>query len=70
MAKIAQSAIAALRISSLNTKKIEKTMARQSDERDQELDRCDQLFYKAQTQQSVSKRLYGFIKANKTHIDF
>ena len=38
--------------------------------RDQKLEHCDQLLYKAQTQQDISKRLYAFIRANKSSMHF
>jgi uncharacterized protein DUF4375 len=62
-AKITQRAIDALRASPLSVAGIEAVMRKTNEERDQELDRCDQLFYK--TPQGLSKGLYAFIKANK-----
>ena len=62
-AKITQRAIDALRVSPLTVTSIEAVMRKTNEERDQELDRCDQLFYK--TPQGISKGLYAFIKANK-----
>lgn len=62
-AKITQRAIDALQVSSVTVDRIETIMQETNEERDQELDRCDQLFYK--TPQGISKRLYAFIKANR-----
>ena len=56
IAKIAERAIDALELSSVSVKRIESTMAKHSDKRDQKLEHCDQLLYKAQTQQDISKR--------------
>lgn len=70
MATIAQRAVNALGLSALSVKRIETTMTKQSDERDQELERCDQLFYKAQMRQNIPKRLYAFVRQNKEYIKF
>jgi mRNA-degrading endonuclease RelE of RelBE toxin-antitoxin system len=47
---------------------IDRAMARDSFERDQQLDKCDRQFYKAQT--STAKRLYRFIRKNRKNISF
>lgn len=65
-AKITQKALDALHASSVTVARIEALMQDADEERDQELDRCDQLFYK--TSQGIPKRLYAFIKANKRRI--
>lgn len=67
-AKITQRALHSLHFSTLTVARIEAAMAKASEERDQELDRCDQLFYK--TPQGIPKRLYAFIKVNRSRINF
>jgi hypothetical protein len=70
MAKIAQRGVKALRLPTLSVTRIEATMAKDNAERDKELERCDQLFYKAQTRQNIARRLYAFVMANKEAIKF
>ena len=65
-AKITQKAIDALQVSPVTVARIDAVMQATNEERDQELDRCDQLFYK--TPQSIPKSLYAFIKANRGRI--
>lgn len=65
-AKITQRAIDALHVSPVTVARIEAIMQDANEERDQELDRCDQLFYK--TPQGIPKGLYAFIKANRGRI--
>ena len=60
----------ALRLPTLSVTRIEATMAKDSAERDKELERCDQLFYNAQTRQNLARRLYTFVRANKEAIHF
>lgn len=67
-AKITQRAVHALHLSTLSPAKIEAAMAKEKEERDQELNRCDQSFYRAS--QGIPKRLYAFIKANRSRISF
>jgi hypothetical protein len=43
-------------------------MRNESKERDQELELCDQMFYQAG--QSLAKRLYAYILANRTRVRF
>jgi hypothetical protein len=52
----------ALQVSPVTVARIEAVMQETNEERDQELDRCDRLFYK--TPQGIPKSLYAFIKAN------
>jgi hypothetical protein len=61
-----QRAIDALHVSPVTVARIEAIMQETNEERDQELDRCDQLFYK--TPQGTSKGLYVFIKANRGRV--
>jgi len=65
-AKITQRAIDALEVSRVTVARIEAIMQETNEERDQELDRCDQLFYK--TPQGISRRLYAFVKAKRGRI--
>jgi len=65
-AKITQRAIDALKVSPVTVARIEAIMQETNEERDQALDRCDQLFYK--TPQGIPKVLYAFIKANRSRI--
>jgi len=67
-AKITQMAVDALRLSSLNMKTIKTAMQEESEQRDQRLDRCDELFYR--NPQDLNKRLYTFIKGHRTRIKF
>ena len=65
-AKITQRAIDALKVSPVTVARIDAIMQETNEERDQELDRCDQLFYK--TQQGIPNGLYAFVKANRSRI--
>jgi Domain of unknown function (DUF4375) len=65
-AKITQRAIAALQVSPVTVARIDAIMQETNEERDQELDRCDQLFYK--TALGIPKGLYAFVKANRSRI--
>jgi Domain of unknown function (DUF4375) len=65
-AKITQRAIDVLHVSPVTVARIEAIMQDTNEERDQELDRCDQLFYK--NPQAIPKGLYAFIKANRRRI--
>ena len=67
-AKTTQSAVDALRLTTLTASRIRAAMAITNDERDRELEQCDQAFYK--TQKGVAKSLYAFIEANKDRIAF
>src|SRR5262249_49517377 len=60
-AKITQGAINSLRVAPLTVARIDTAMRRTNEQRDRELDRCDQWFYG--TPQGISRRLYAFIKA-------
>jgi hypothetical protein len=65
-AKITQRAINALHSSPLTVARIEAAMRKTNEERDRELERCDELFYR--TPQGIPSRLYAFIKANSRRI--
>jgi hypothetical protein len=65
-ANITQRAIKALRVSALTASRIAGVMQRKNEERDRELEECDQVFYR--TPQGIAKRLHAFIKANRRHI--
>ena len=65
-AKITQRALYALQVSPVSVARIDAIMRETNEERDQELDRCDQLFYK--TPQGIPKGLSAFIKANRGRI--
>ena len=65
-AKITQRAIDALQVSPVIVAGIDAIMQETNEERDQELHRCDQLFYK--TAQGIPKGLYAFVKANRSRI--
>jgi len=67
-AKITQMAVDALRLSSLNVKTIEAAMQREREERDRQLDRCDELFYR--NPQDIARRLYTFIKGQRSRMKF
>src|SRR5207249_980872 len=58
----------ALQLNTLTVRKIDAVMSKESRERDQELELCDQMFY--ETRQSLAKRLYASILANRTRITF
>jgi hypothetical protein len=63
---ITQRAIDALRVSTLTESRIAGVMRQKNEERDRELEECDQAFYR--TPQGIAKRLHAFIKANRSHI--
>ena len=65
-ANITQRAIDALSTSPSALGRFEILMQEPNEGRNQELDRCDRLFYK--TPQGIAKRLYAFIKANRARI--
>jgi histone H3/H4 len=65
-AKITQRAITALHSGRVTVSRIEAAMRQPKEERDRELERCDQSFYRAP--QGISRRLYAFIKANSIRI--
>jgi len=65
-AKITQRAIKALHSGRVTVSRIEAAMRQQNEERDRELERCDQSFYR--TPQGIPARLYAFIKANSVRI--
>ena len=65
-AKITQRAINALRAAPLTVARIEAAMRKTNEERDRELERCDERFYR--TPQGIPCRLYAFIKAKSERI--
>jgi hypothetical protein len=65
-ATITQRAVAALHVSVVTVARIEAIMQQTDEERDRELDRCDQLFYKSP--QGISTRLYAFIREKSSRI--
>jgi hypothetical protein len=65
-AKITQRAIKALHSGRVTVSRIEAAMRQRNEERDRELERCDQSFYR--TPQGIPTRLYAFIKANSVRI--
>lgn len=65
-AKITQRAINALRAAPLTVARIEAAMRETNEERDRELERCDEWFYR--TPQGIPRRLYAFIKAKSQRI--
>ena len=65
-AKITQRAIKALHSSPLTVARIDAAMRTTNEERDWEIERCDELFYR--TPQGIPSRLYAFIKANSRRI--
>ena len=67
-AAITKRAVEALDLPNLDPDAIKKAMAKRDDRRDEELDRCDQLFYQAP--EHISKKLYAFVKANRSLIRF
>jgi hypothetical protein len=60
-AKITQRAINALRAAPVTVARIEAAMRETNAERDRELERCDEWFYR--TPQGIPRRLFAFIKA-------
>ncbi len=67
-ATITQRAIKALGISDLASEAIEAAISGDDEERLARLNRCDDSYYKAT--EPVAERLFSFIKANKTGINF
>jgi Domain of unknown function (DUF4375) len=67
-AQITQDALNTLEFGTLDVKSIDKAMAEMNEKRDQRLNQCDQRFYSAP--QGISRRLYAFIKAHQSHINF
>jgi Domain of unknown function (DUF4375) len=67
-ARITKRAFDALHLPTLSVQKLDAAMRKESQERDQELENCDRMFYEAQ--QSLVKRLHAFILANRTRINF
>jgi len=65
-AKITQRAINALHSGPLTVARIKAAMQKTSEDRERELERCDELFYG--TPQGIPSRLYAFIKANSRRI--
>lgn len=65
-AKITQRAIKALHSRPLTLVRIKMAMRKTNEDRDRELERCDELFYG--TPQGIPSRLYAFIKANRRRI--
>jgi len=67
-AKITQKAINALELRSFNGSAIKAAITNESKERDDVLEECDRSFYKIQ--RGVARRIYLFLKANRSHIVF
>lgn len=65
-AKITQRAITALHSGPLTVARIEAAMRETNEERDRELEQCDEMFYR--TPQGIPSRLFAFIKANSRRI--
>jgi len=70
MAEIADQAVRTLRLPKLNPATIRVRMNVDSAERDEKLEKCDDLFYKAQLRQNIAVRLYEFIRRNKKAMKF
>ncbi len=64
--KITQKAINALRATRLTVAQIDEAMRTTNEQRDRELERCDEWFYR--TPQGIPRRLYAFIKAKRRRI--
>jgi mRNA-degrading endonuclease RelE of RelBE toxin-antitoxin system len=67
IAKITQRALDVLRLPNVTAKRVYAAMMRQSEERDQELQKCSASYWKAP---GPSRRLLAFIKTNKHNIRF
>lgn len=67
-AKITQRAIPALGLPVLRLRKLESALNKASQDRDQELERCDQMFYPRN--RNTAKNVYLFTKANKQRFHF
>jgi hypothetical protein len=65
-AKITQRAINAVHSGPLTPARIEAAMRETNEDRDRELELCDERFYR--TPQGIPSRLYAFIKANHRRI--
>ena len=65
-AKITQRAINALRATPLTVTQIDLAMRSTNEQRDRELERCDEWFYR--TPQGISRHLYAFIKSKNRRI--
>jgi hypothetical protein len=65
-AEITRRAINALHLSTLDSKPVLLAMSSDDEKRDLELDECDQMYYRIQS--SMARRLYSFIRSNKSHI--
>lgn len=65
-AKITQRAIKALRAAPLTVAGIEAAMRKTNEERDRELERCDECFYRSP--QGISRRLYAFVKSKRKRV--
>jgi Domain of unknown function (DUF4375) len=65
-AEITQKAIGSLHLAAPTTEGIEVVMADDNEERDEELNRCDDLYYQAG--ENIAGQLFVFIKANKNAI--
>jgi hypothetical protein len=66
-AELTQKAFDALRLEGLSAEAIETALAVDDEVRDEELDRCDQLYYQAA--ENIEQQLFAFIRANKAAFD-
>jgi uncharacterized protein DUF4375 len=67
-AKITQRAIDALHLPELTVGAIEVAIGVANRDRDEELNRCDELYYSSR--EDIAGRLFAFIRANKSEISF
>ena len=67
-AKITRKAVDALDLGRNNIHAIKGAMAKESKERDDVLEACDRSFYKLQ--RGAARKIYLFLKANRSHIVF
>jgi Domain of unknown function (DUF4375) len=67
-AEATSKALSALGLDDLKEESIEEAMDEDSEERDAELARCDQLYY--QSGEDIDARLFAFVKANRGSINF
>lgn len=67
-AKITQRAINALHLPELTIEAIEVAIGSADQDRDDELNRCDELYYSSR--EDIGGRLFDFIKANRSEISF
>ena len=65
-ANITKSAIEALHVPDLGAHSIETAMASDSDERDDELDRCNEMYYQAG--EDIAGQLFAFIRTNQRSV--